>query len=101
MYDMSRVTAQRYFDVMDVDARYKTRQALNAQRIVDYQKGEYERAGGVVDPLPADAPEFVKDYHDYYKTDRGYHERSLNSNEGWNVTSSLSFLNMPLFTFTI
>ena len=100
MYDMSRVTAQRYFDVMDVDARYKTRQALNAQRIVDYQKGEYERAGGVVDPLPADAPEFVKDYHDYYKTDRGYHERSLNSNEGWNVTSSLSFLNMPLLQYS-
>ncbi len=100
MYDMSRVTAQGYFDAMDADARYKTRQALNAQRIVDYQKGEYERAGGVVDPLPADAPEFVKDYHDYYKTDRGYHERSLNSNEGWNVTSSLSFLNMPLLQYS-
>ena len=67
MYDMSRVTAQGYFDAMDADARYKTRQALNAQRIVDYQKGEYERAGGVVDPLPADAPEFVKDCHDYTK----------------------------------
>ncbi|MFP7474241.1 alpha/beta hydrolase [Niallia taxi] len=100
MYDMSRVNAQGYFDAMDGNARYETRKSLNAQRIIDYKNGEYERAGGVVDPLPEDAPSFVKDYFDYYKTDRGYHERSLNSNEGWNSTSSLSFMNMPLLQYS-
>lgn len=96
MYDMSRVTANGYFDAMDADGRYELRRKLNAQRTEDARKGVAARAGGVVDPLPADAPQFVKDYYDYYKTPRGYHKRSLNSNEGWNVTSSLSFLNMPL-----
>ena len=73
--------------------------ALNTQRTIDYRNGSYQRAGGVVDPLPEDAPFFVKDYHDYYKTKRGYHKRSLNSNEGWNTTSSLSFLNMPILQY--
>lgn len=100
MYDMSRVNAQGYFDSMDADARYELRKDLNAQRIVDYKNGTYERAGGVVDPLPEDAPFFVKDYYDYYKTERGYHKRSLNSNEGWNTTSALSFLNMPILSYS-
>lgn len=99
MYDMSRVNTQGYFDEMDENERYELRQSLNAQRIRDYQDGVYKRAGGVVDPLPDDAPKFVKDYYDYYKTERGYHERSLNSNNGWNVTSSLSFMNMPLLQY--
>ncbi|MGM0213322.1 alpha/beta hydrolase [Enterococcus sp. AZ109] len=100
MYDMTRVNSQGYFDAMDEEARYETRKVLNAQRIEDFKNGEYARAGGVVDPLPDDAPFFVKDYFDYYKTDRGYHTRSLNSNDGWNVTSSLSFMNMPILQFS-
>lgn len=100
MYDMSRVTANGYFDAMDADARYELRRKLNAQRTEDARKGVAARAGGVVDPLPADAPQFVKDYYDYYKTPRGYHKRSLNSNEGWNTTSSLSFLNTPLLAYS-
>lgn len=100
MYDMSRVNAEGYFNAMDEDARYEARKSLNAQRIVDYKNGDYARAGGVVDPLPEDAPYFVKDYYDYYKTDRGYHKRSLNSNDGWNITSSLSFMNMPILQYS-
>ena len=101
MYDMTRVNAKGYFDAADsADARYETKKALNAQRTKDYRDGTYARAGGVVDPLPADAPFFVKDYYDYYKTERGYTERSLNSNDGWNVTSSLSFLNMPILRYS-
>ena len=101
MYDMTRVNAKGYFDAADsADARYKTKKALNAQRTKDYQSGTYARAGGVVDPLPEDAPFFVKDYYDYYKTPRGYTELSLNSNGGWNVTSSLSFLNMPILRYS-
>ena len=100
MYDMSRVNAYGYFDAMTKEDRYKLKENLNAQRTKDYQSGEYALAGGVVDPLPADAPFFVKDYYDYYKTKRGYHKRSLNSNNGWNVTSSLSFINMPILTFS-
>ena len=97
MYDMTRVNAKGYFDEADnADARYAMKQTLNAQRIKDYRTGEYELGGGVVDPLPEDAPYFVKDYHAYYKTERGYHPRSLNSNGGWNITSSLSFINMPI-----
>ena len=100
MYDMSRVTANGYFDAADnADARHETRRQLNAQRTEDYRNGTYALAGGVVDPLPEDAPQFVKDYYAYYKTPRGYHGRSLNSNNGWNRTSSLSFLNMPLLTY--
>lgn len=99
MYDMSRVTANGYFDAMDEDARYQLRQQLNAQRTADYRSGSYALAGGVADRLPEDAPFFVKDYFDYYKTKRGYHPRSLNSNGGWNVTSALSFLNMPILSY--
>ena len=100
MYDMSRVTANGYFDAANnADARQSLRQQLNAQRTKDYAEGTYALAGGVADTLPADAPQFVKDYHAYYKTPRGYHPRSLNSNGGWNVTSSLSFLNMPLLSY--
>ncbi len=100
MYDMSRVTANGYFDAMDADARYELRRQLNAQRTEDYRNGSYALAGGVVDPLPEDAPQFVKDYYAYYKTPRGYHKRSLNSNNGWNKTSSLSFLNMPILNYS-
>ena len=100
MYDMSRVSANGYFDSMDADARYQLRCQLNAQRTADFRNGTYARAGGVVDPLPEDAPQFVKDYHAYYKTPRGYHNRSLNSNAGWNITSSLSFINMPLMSYS-
>ena len=100
MYDMSRVNANGYFDAMDADARYELRKKLNAQRTIDARNGSYALAGGVVDPLPEDAPQFVKDCYDYYKTKRGYHKRSLNSNNGWNVTSSLSFINTPLLTYS-
>ena len=100
MYDMSRVSANGYFDSMDADARYQLRCQLNAQRTADFRNGTYVRAGGVVDPLPEDVPQFVKDYHAYYKTPRGYHKRSLNSNAGWNTTSSLSFINMPLMSYS-
>ena len=100
MYDMSRVTAKGYFDAMDADKRDELRRQLNAQRTLDARNGTYALAGGVVDPLPADAPQFVKDYYAYYKTPRGYHKRSLNSNNGWNKTSSLSFLNMPILAYS-
>lgn len=101
MYDMTRVTANGYFDAEDSEqARFEKRKALNAQRIEDYKNGSYALAGGVVDPLPEDAPQFVADYYAYYKTLRGYHPRSLNSNGGWNVTSSLSFLNMPILQYS-
>ena len=101
MYDMTRVTAKGYFDAEDSEeARHAKRVAMNAQRTEDYKNGTYARAGGVVDPLPEDAPDFVRDYYAYYKTPRGYHERSLNSNEGWNVTSALSFLNMPILQYS-
>lgn len=100
MYDMSRCTAKGYFDNEDSEqTRFEKRKAMNAQRIIDFKNDSYKLAGGVVDPLPDDAPFFVKDYYDYYKTKRGYHERSLNSNNGWNVTSSLSFLNMPMMHY--
>ena len=100
MYDMTRVTANGYFDAENSEeARYAKRKTLNAQRTEDYKKGSYALAGGLPDELPADAPFFVKDYYDYYKTSRGYHPRSLNSNGGWNVTSSLSFLNMPILQY--
>lgn len=100
MYDMSRVNAKGYFDSEDTpEARYEKKKALNAQRITDYKNGSYELGGGVVDPLPEDAPFFVKDYHDYYKTSRGYHSRSLNSNGGWNKTGCMSFLNQPILAY--
>ncbi len=99
LYDMSRVNANGYFASMDAAQRYELRQQLNAQRTLDARSGGYALGGGVIDPLPEDAPQFVRDYHSYYKTDRGYHKRSLNSNEGWNVTSPLSFMNMPQMTY--
>lgn len=99
MYDMTRVTANGYFDSMDEEARYQLKERLNAQRIVDYKNGEYALAGGLPDSVPKDAPFYVKDYFDYYKTSRGYHPRSLNSNQGWNVTSPLSLLNMPILAY--
>ena len=101
MYDMTRVNANGYFDSEDSEqARFEKKKAMNAQRTEDYRSGTYALAGGVVDPLPEDAPQFVKDYYAYYKTPRGYHPRSLNSNGGWNVTSSLSFLNMPILQYS-
>lgn len=100
MYDMSRVNANGYFDAADSsDARYETRKALCAQRTADYKNGSYELAGGVVDPLPEDAPQFLKDYYAYYKTPRGYHSRSLNSNGGWNKTGCMSFINQPILCY--
>ena len=101
MYDLTRATANGYFDAEDSEqARFEKRKALNTQRTEDYRSGTYALAGGVVDPLPEDAPQFVKDYYAYYKTSRGYHPRSLNSNGGWNVTSSLSCLNMPILQYS-
>lgn len=100
MYDMTRVNAKGYFDSEDSEeARYEKRKVLNAQRTKDYKNGFYALGGGVVNPLPEDAPFFVKDYHDYYKTDRGYHVRSLNSNSGWNVIGCQSFMNMPILQY--
>lgn len=101
MYDMSRVAGNGYFDSADnEEARYQARIVVNNQRTADYKTGEYAHAGGVVDPLPEDAPYFVKDYHAYYKTDRGYHPRSLNSNNGWNATAGTSLMNTRLFTYS-
>ena len=101
MYDMARVNANGYFDSENTEeARHAKRVALNAQRTADYKNGSYALGGGVVDPLPADAPFFVKDYYDYYKTKRGYHPRSLNSNGGWNVTGTMSFLNQPILAYS-
>lgn len=100
MYDMSRIAAKGYFDEADSEAaRFEARKAFNAQRTEDYRSGTYALGGGVADPLPEDAPFFVKDYYDYYKTKRGYHPRSLNSNGGWNVTGTMSFLNQPILQY--
>ena len=100
MYDICRGTANGYFDANDnADARYEMRKALNAQRTEDYRNGTYKRT--VMNPKPADdAPQFMKDYYDYYKTERGYHPRFINSGLGWNVTSSLSLLNMPILAYS-
>lgn len=101
MYDMTRVNANGYFDAEDSEAaRYAKKAALNAQRLKDYQSGEYALGGGVADTVPEDAPFFVKDYHDYYKTQRGYHSRSLNSNGGWNVIGCMSFMNQPILRYS-
>lgn len=101
MYDMTRVTAKGYFDSEDSeDARYTKRQAMCTQRTVDYKSGSYALAGGLPNSVPDEAPFFLKDYFDYYKTERGYHSRSLNSNGGWNVTSPLSLLNMPILQYS-
>ncbi len=101
MYDMTRVNMKGYFDSEDnADTRYEKKKALNAQRIEDFKNKNYTLGGGVVDPLPEDAPFFVKDYYDYYKTERGYHPRSLNSNGGWNVTGCMSFMNQPILRYS-
>lgn len=100
MYDMSKVTVEGYFKSEDTkEQRMEKRKAIAKQRTEDYKNGSYKRAGGVVDPLPDDAPQFVKEYYDYYKTKRGYHERSGNSTDGWNVTGCQSFLNQPLLAW--
>ena len=99
MYDMSRVNADGYFDAMSADDRYELRERLNAQRTEDYRNGSYKLNGGVVDPVPEDAPLFVRQYHDYYKPARGYHRRSPNSNGGITETSALSFINMPILSY--
>ena len=101
MYDMTRVNAKGYFDSEDSeDARYEKKKAMCAQRLEDLKNGEYKLGDGVVDPLPEDAPYFVKDYYDYYKTERGYHPRSLNSNGGWNVIGCESFINQPILQYS-
>lgn len=101
MYDMARVNAKGYFDSEDSEeARYEKKKTLNAQRLADYENGTYSLGGGVMDPLPEDAPFFVKDYYDYYKTKRGYHERSLNSNNGWNIVGCMSFMNQPILMYS-
>ena len=101
MYDMTRVNAKGYFDSADSEgARYQAKAAMCAQRLADLKAGEYKLGGGVVDPLPEDAPFFVKDYYDYYKTSRGYHPRSLNSNGGWNVIGCESFINQPILQYS-
>ena len=100
MYDMSKVNVEGYFASENTSAqRMENRKAIAAQRIADYKAGTYQRAGGVVDPLPNDAPWFVKDYYAYYKTERGYHERSGNSNDGWNTIGCQSFMNQPLLAW--
>ncbi len=100
MYDMTRVNARGYFDSEDSpEQRFEKKKALNEQRTQDFKNGNYELGGGVVDPLPDDAPFFVKDYYAYYKTPRGYHSRSLNSNGGWNKIGCMSFLNQPILCF--
>ena len=101
MYNMTRINAKGYFDEADSpDARYEMKVMLNNQRTQDYKNGEYVRAGGVVDPLPDDSPFFVKDYYDYYKTERGYHKRSLNSNDGWNAIGCISFISQPIIAYS-
>ena len=101
MYDMTRVNAKGYFDSADSEKdRYEAKKAMNAQRTSDFKNGTYTLGGGVVDPLPEDAPFFVKDYYDYYKTARGYHPRSLNSNGGWNVIGCESFINQPILQYS-
>ncbi len=99
MYDMSRVNTYGYFDKMDKNARYALKQELNAQRTEDTKDGTYAPGAGLPDKLTGDEPQFVKDYWEYYKTPRGFHPRSINSNGHWNKTSALSFINTPLLTF--
>jgi fermentation-respiration switch protein FrsA (DUF1100 family) len=102
MYDMTRVSANGYFDeANNADARYEAKKAMNATRTKEYKSGEYSRAGGCLPyPAPEDVPFFVKDYSAYYKTDRGYHVRSLNSNEGWNTIGTMSFINQPILQYS-
>ena len=100
MYDMTRVSAKGYNDSVDVDARYEMKQNLNKQRTEDYKKGTYAKADGLPEKLTGNEPQFVKDYWDYYKTKRGFHKRSINSNGNWNTTSSLSLINQPILQYS-
>ncbi|MEJ6348484.1 alpha/beta hydrolase [Holzapfeliella sp. He02] len=100
MYDMSRLNAKGYNDSIDEEARYQTKVSLNNQRTKDYKSGTYALAGGLPEEVPSDAPQFLKDYYAYYKTNRGYHARSVNSNDGWTVTSTLSLMNMPILQYS-
>lgn len=100
MYDMTRVTANGYFDSMSVDERYEMKKQLNEQRTEDYKNGSYAKAGGLPEQVPDDVPFFLKDYVNFYKTERGYHKNSVNSNNGWNKTYALSFTNMPILQYT-
>ena len=100
MYDMTRVTAKGYNDTIDDDTRYKMKEALNKQRIEDFKNGTYAKSQGLPDKLTGDEPQFIKDYVSYYKTKRGFHERSIGSNGGWNTTSSLSLINMPILAYS-
>lgn len=100
MYDMSRVNTNGYFDSMDENARYELKQTLNKQRTEDFKNGSYAPASGLPDKLTGEEPLFIKDYYEYYKTKRGFHKRSINSNGHWNMTSSLSFINMPILAYS-
>ena len=100
MYDMTRVSARGYFDSMDVDARYELKQTLNKQRTEDYKNGDYAKAAGLPEKLTGDEPQFVQDYYAYYKTPRGFHERSINSNGNWTQTSTLALINMPILAYS-
>ena len=100
MYDMTRVSANGYFDSMDANARYALREKLNEQRSKDFQAGTYAPQPGLPDKLTGQEPKFVQDYWDYYKTPRGFHKRSINSNGNWNMTSSLSLMNLPILAYT-
>ncbi len=100
MYDMSRVNANGYNDSMDAKARYALRETLNRQRSVDFKNGTYAKASGLPEKLTGDEPQFIKDYWGYYKTPRGFHKRSINSNGNWNMTSSLSFMTMPILAYS-
>lgn len=100
MYDMTRVTANGYFDSMSEDERYEMRKNLNALRTEDYKNGTYANVGGLPESVPEEAPFFLKDYVNYYKTERGYHKNSVNSNNGWNATYALSFTNMPILQYS-
>lgn len=100
MYDMTRVTANGYFDSMDEKARYELKESLNKQRTEDFKNGTYAKAAGLPEKLTGEEPQFVKDYYGYYKTPRGFHQRSINSNENWTMTSSLSLINMPILAYS-
>ena len=100
MYDMTRVTARGYNDTIDEDARYAMKEQLNKQRTEDYKNGTYAKSQGLPEKLTGDEPQFVKDYVGFYKTKRGFHKRSIGSNGGWNTTSSLSLINMPILAYS-
>lgn len=100
MYDMTRVSAKGYFDAMDANARYTLKEQLNAQRTQDYKNKTYAPAPGLPEKLTGQEPQFVQDYWHYYKTPRGFHKRSINSNGNWTVTSSLSLINLPILAYS-